>query len=81
MIYGLLMSATDFSNSSSLTFSDVPIWTQVWGLPFDLINEEAGLDTERGLGQEVEVDKKTFLLNQATFSRVRVAIPLDKPIQ
>lgn len=45
----------------SVTFSDVPIWTQVWGLPIGLINEEARLDTIRGLRQEVEVDKKTFL--------------------
>lgn len=51
------------------------------GLPFDLINEEAGLDTRRGLGQEVEVDKKTFSSDQARFIRVRVAIPLDKPIR
>lgn len=33
----------------SVTFSDVPIWTQVWGLPIGLINEEARLDTKRGL--------------------------------
>nr|POE88713.1 hypothetical protein CFP56_55445 [Quercus suber] len=65
----------------SVTFSDVIIWTQVWGLPFDLSNEEAGLDTRRGLGQEVEVDKKTFSSDQARFIRVRVVIPLDKPIQ
>ena len=65
----------------SVTFSDVPIWTQVWGLPIGLINEEARLDTRKGLRQEVEVDKKTFLSDQARFIRVRIAISLDKPIR
>ena len=53
----------------------------MWGLPIGLINEEARLDTRRGLRQEVEVDKKTFLSDQARFIRVRIAIPLDKPIR
>ena len=46
----------------SVAFSDVPIWTQVWGLPIGLINEEARLDTRRGLRKEVEVDKKNILV-------------------
>ena len=64
-----------------VTFSDIHIWIQVWGLPFDLINEEVGWNIGKGQGQVVEVDKKTFSLDQARFIRVRVAIPIDKPIR
>ena len=65
----------------SVTFSVLPIWVQVWGLPFDLINEEAAWDIGKGLGHVVEVDNKTFSLEQACFIRIRVEIPLHKPIR
>nr|POE88923.1 hypothetical protein CFP56_54677 [Quercus suber] len=49
---------------------------RVWGLPFDLLLEEVGKDIDNGLG----VDLKAFSSDQARFIRVRVALPLDKPL-
>ena len=66
---------------SSVTFSKLPFWIQVWGLPFDLINEEAGRDIGRSIGELVEVDCKAFNSDQAKFLRIRVEVPLDKPLQ
>ena len=34
----------------SVNFLHIPIWVQVWGLPFDLINEETGKDIGSGIG-------------------------------
>ncbi|KAK7821923.1 uncharacterized protein CFP56_037224 [Quercus suber] len=65
----------------SVNFLRIPIWVQVWGLPFDLINEEAGRDISSGIGQVVTVDYKAISSNQACFLRVRVEMPLDKPIR
>nr|POF11332.1 uncharacterized protein CFP56_55571 [Quercus suber] len=56
----------------SLTFSKQPFWIQVWGLPFDLINEEAGSDISRSIGELVEVDCKAFNSNQFRFQWIRV---------
>lgn len=53
----------------------------MWGLPFDLINEEAGRDIRRGIGRVIEVDTKAFASDQARFLRVQVEMPLDKPIR
>ena len=53
----------------------------MWGLPFDLINEEAGSDIFRSIGELVEVDCKAFNTNQSRFQRVRVEVPLDKPLR
>ena len=58
-------------------FSSMPMWVQVWGLPFDLFLEEVGRDIGGGLGEVLEVDLKAFLSDQAHFIRVRVELPLD----
>ena len=64
----------------SVSFPAIPIWVQVWGLPFDLINEEAGMDIRMGLGHVVEVDSKALALEQAGFLQIRIEIPLNKPL-
>ena len=56
------------------------MWVQVWGLPFDLINKDAGLDIARGIGKVVPVDCKALASDQAHFLRIRVEIPMDKPL-
>ena len=66
--------------ASTVTFNSVPLWVQLWGLPFDLITEEAYRDIGGGLGKVIEVDNKAFSSEQARFVRVRVEIPLDKPL-
>ena len=66
--------------ANSATFPTLPLWVQVWGLSFDLINEEAGWEIGKGLDHVYEVDNKNFLLDQARFIRIRVGIPLEKPI-
>jgi len=65
----------------TVTFNPLPIWIQVWGLPFNLINKEVGWDIEKGLGQVIEVDSKVFKPDQALFIQVRVELLLDKPIR
>nr|POE97866.1 hypothetical protein CFP56_33808 [Quercus suber] len=64
----------------SVKFQTVLMWVQVWGLPFDLINKEAGRDIGQGIGKVIEVNCKAIATDQARFLQVRVDIPLDKPI-
>ncbi|KAK9999217.1 hypothetical protein SO802_018820 [Lithocarpus litseifolius] len=64
----------------TVTFNSIPLWVQVWGLPFDLISKEATRDIGGGLGTVVEIDNKAFSSEQARFVWVRVKIPLDKPL-
>ena len=64
-----------------VTFSKQPFWIQVWGLLFNLINEEAGSDIGRSIGELVEVDCKAFNLDQSRFLRIWVEVPLNKPLR
>nr|POF11747.1 hypothetical protein CFP56_69973 [Quercus suber] len=53
--------------TKTVRFRSLPMWVQVWGLPFDLINEEARLDIGRRIGSVVEVDYKALASDQARF--------------
>ena len=64
-----------------MEFPCVSIWLQVWGLPFDLINEESGKDIGESVGKVMEVDYKAIAADQARFLRIRVELPLGKPIK
>jgi len=50
------------------------------GTAFWLINEAVGKDIGGGIGRVLEVDCKTIAADQARFLRIRVELPLDKPI-
>ena len=67
-------------SARSVTFLKQTFWIQVWGLPFDLINEEARSDIGRSIGELVEVDSKAFNIDQSRFLSVRVEVPLYKPL-
>ena len=64
----------------SITFSKQLFQIQVWGLPFDLINEEAESDIGRSIGELVEVDCKAFSSDQSRFLWIQVEVLLDKPL-
>ena len=67
--------------AKSVSFTHLPLCVQVWGLPFDLMTEEVGMDIGRGLGNIIDVDCKAFKLDQAKFLRVRVEVLLNKPLR
>ena len=43
-------------NASTIKFTHCPLWVQVWGLPFELFNEDVAKDLGKGIGRVVEVD-------------------------
>ncbi|XP_065625608.1 uncharacterized protein LOC112020135 [Quercus suber] len=56
-------------------------FTMLWRLPFDLMNVEVGRDIGGGIGNVLEVDCKAITSDQAPFLRVRVEVPLSKPLR
>lgn len=65
----------------NVTFPKIQFWVQIWGLPFNLMNEEAGKEIGGSLGEVVDVDAKAILSKQARFLYIRVDLPLDKPLR
>ena len=67
--------------TSNISFTHAPFWVQVWGLPFKYMSEDVGKDIGSRLGKVLEVDKRSLQAKQAKFIRIRVEIPIDKPLR
>lgn len=65
----------------NVTFPKVQLWVQVWKLPFDLMNEEAGREIGGSLGEVLDMDAKSITSDQARFLQISVDLPLDKPLR
>ncbi|XP_030936050.1 uncharacterized protein LOC115961157 [Quercus lobata] len=68
-------------SATNITFTHAPFWVQIWGLPFENLSEDVGKDLGNSLGHYLETDKRMWLTEQARFLRIRVNIPLNKPLR
>uniref|UniRef100_A0A7N2QXN1 DUF4283 domain-containing protein n=1 Tax=Quercus lobata TaxID=97700 RepID=A0A7N2QXN1_QUELO len=66
---------------TNISFTHSPFWVQVWGLLFENMSEEVGRDLGNRLGKYIETDKRSWLSKQAKFMRVRVDLPIDRPLR
>ncbi|XP_023921589.1 uncharacterized protein LOC112033044 [Quercus suber] len=66
--------------ADNVWFDSVALWVQIWGTPFDLVSPKIAKTVGSRLGSVVEVEKKQKLEGQSYFMRVKVAIPLAKPV-
>ena len=67
--------------SENITFTHSSFWVQLWGLPFELMTEMVGRDIGNSMGRFIELDKRANQFDQAKFLRIRVELPVEKPLQ
>ncbi|XP_030923276.1 uncharacterized protein LOC115950175 [Quercus lobata] len=67
--------------ANNVRFDSVALWVQIWGTPFDLVSPKIVEIVGSRLGSVVEVEKKQRVEGQSYFMRVKVAIPIAKPIR
>ena len=67
--------------ATNIAFSHTPFWIQLWGLPFELMSKEVCQDIGKSLGRLIEVDKRAKHSDQAKFLRIRVDLPIKKPLR
>lgn len=68
-------------SSTNIVFTHAPFWVQVWGLPFEFMDEEVGKDIGSTIGNFLEVDKRSWQSDQAKFMRIRVDVHLNMPLR
>ncbi|KAK9995461.1 hypothetical protein SO802_020147 [Lithocarpus litseifolius] len=67
--------------ADNVRFDSVALWVQIWGTSFDLVSPKIAETVGSRLGSVVEVEKKQRFEGQSYFMRVKVAIPIAKPIR
>ena len=56
------------------------LWVQIWGAPFDMVSPQVAKEVRSRLGEVKEVEWKKKKDDLSMFMRVRVALPISKPI-
>lgn len=67
--------------ADSVEFKEIDFWIQLWGLPFEYITQEIGGEIGRRIGTVLEVNKVTEKGEWGRYVRVRVRIPLNRPLR
>ncbi|XP_075654848.1 uncharacterized protein LOC142625017 [Castanea sativa] len=67
--------------AGNVKFDSVSLWVQIWGAPFDLVLPTIVEAMGIRLGTVVEVERKQKSESQSYFMRVKVALPITKPIR
>ena len=67
--------------AATTTFTHALFWVQIWGLPFDLMDPGVGETIGHNLDNFVLVDKRSEFMDSASFLRIRVEIPIAKPLR
>lgn len=67
--------------AATTTFTHALFWVQIWGLPFDLMDPRVGETIGHNLDNFVLVDKRSEFMDSASFLRIRVEIPIAKPLR
>ncbi|KAL0015937.1 hypothetical protein SO802_003006 [Lithocarpus litseifolius] len=65
----------------NISFTHSPFLGTNLGLPFDMMTEKVGKEIGSNLGNFMAVDTRSWMSKQAKFMRIRVNIPLEKPLR
>lgn len=67
--------------AANVKFDSVALWIQIWGAPFDMSSSKVAAEIGSRLGEVVEVEKRKVSEGQNLFMRVKVAVPISKPLR
>ena len=67
--------------AGNVKFESASLWVQIWGAPFDMVSPKVAEEIGNRLGIVEEVEKRSKQDIPGFFMRVKVAIPLAKPIR
>ncbi|KAH7855480.1 hypothetical protein Vadar_025363 [Vaccinium darrowii] len=67
--------------AEGVEFNTVDFWIQLWGLPFECITSEFGTEIGKRIGEVLEINKATESKEWGRYIRIRVRIPLNRPLR
>ena len=77
----LLMKWRKGMNTHNVRLNLASLWVQIWGAPFDMVSPKVATEVGGRLGKVVEVEKQHKQDDPSYFMRVKVALPISKPLR
>ena len=68
-------------NVGNIRLESASLWIQIWDAPFDMVSPQVTREVGSRRGEVEEVEWKKRKDDISMFMRVRVALPISKPIQ
>uniref|UniRef100_A0A7N2LGZ3 DUF4283 domain-containing protein n=1 Tax=Quercus lobata TaxID=97700 RepID=A0A7N2LGZ3_QUELO len=67
--------------ASNVKFDSLSLWVQIWGAPFDMFSTKVASEVGSRMGVVEEIEKRPKQEAQSLFMRVKVSLPLSKPLR
>ena len=67
--------------AKNVRFESVSLWVQIWDASFDMVSPTVATEIGKCMGVVEEVEKRRNKDGQNLFMRVKVVIPIAKPIR
>uniref|UniRef100_A0A7N2LLH1 DUF4283 domain-containing protein n=1 Tax=Quercus lobata TaxID=97700 RepID=A0A7N2LLH1_QUELO len=67
--------------ADNVRLNHASLWIQIWGAPFDMISTQVATEVGSRLGEVVEVERRRKHEESNHFMRVKVALPVSKPLR
>ena len=77
----LLMKWRKGMTAHNVRLNLASLWVQIWGAPFDMVSPKVATEVGGKLGEVVEVEKWWKQDDLSYFMRVKVALPISKPLR
>lgn len=68
-------------NVGNVQMDYASLWVQIWGAPFDMVSPQVATEVGSRLGVVEEVERRRRQDDLNFFMRVRVALPVTKPLR
>nr|XP_023910504.1 uncharacterized protein LOC112022158 [Quercus suber] len=68
-------------SANNVVLEHASLWVQIWGVPFDMMSPKVATEVGNKMGVVEDVGRRRRTDDQSFFLRVRVALPIAKPIR
>ncbi|KAK7852267.1 uncharacterized protein CFP56_039359 [Quercus suber] len=68
-------------SANNVVLEHASLWVQIWGVPFDMMSPSVAREVGNKMGTVEDVERRRRMDEQNFFLRVRVALPISKPLR
>ncbi|KAK7844086.1 uncharacterized protein CFP56_011676 [Quercus suber] len=68
-------------SANNVVLEHASLWVQIWGVPFDMMSPSVAREVGNKMGRVEDVERRRHMDEQNFFLRVRVALPISKPLR